>query len=112
MFLIIVIILAIFVFQIYFQRGLNGRWKSVGESFAFGRQYDLKRTVECAYDEYQKNWYDTDCYDTYQCRAGEGDCFRHCLTQSNLIKCGCTSRDKLCAIDAVKSCYKKLCDSF
>lgn len=43
--LIIVIIGAIILMQPYIFRGIMGRWKSIGDTFGFGRQYDPGSTV-------------------------------------------------------------------
>ena len=43
--ILVVIMLAIFFMQHYIQRGIQGRWKSTGDSFGFERQFDLNKTV-------------------------------------------------------------------
>ena len=51
--------------QGYIQRGINGNWGQTGQSFAFGRQYDSQKTVDCAFDGQSSNWYDHNCYEFY-----------------------------------------------
>ena len=65
---------AFFVFQHYIVRGFSGRWKSVGDSFGSGKQYDPKDysqggTLECFYYQDRDNpstnyWVATRCYET------------------------------------------------
>ena len=62
--LIIFIAVAILVIQKYIVRGISGRWKSVGDTFGFERQYDPQKTYRCAFDfKYTNTWYDENCYD-------------------------------------------------
>ncbi len=61
--LIIIILAALFWMKGPIVRAFYGRWKATGDSFAFGRQYDPKRTVECAYDTASRLWYDERCFD-------------------------------------------------
>lgn len=73
-----VILLGIFIyFQKYLVRGVSGRLRSVGESFAQGRIYDPVKTVnDCAYDfAYGTNkWYNATCF--YRPETG---CVAKCL---------------------------------
>ncbi len=65
--LIIIILTALYWMKGPIARTFYGRWKTAGDSFAFGRQYDPQRTVECAYyaspDGASKVWYDERCFD-------------------------------------------------
>ena len=61
--LIIIILAALFWMKGPIVRAFYGRWKTAGDSFAFGRQYDPKRTVECAHDTATGTWYDERCFD-------------------------------------------------
>ena len=64
MIVIIFVIGAILVFQKYIARAISGRWKTVGDSFGSGRQFDPRRTTECGYDsKYTLQWYDALCYE-------------------------------------------------
>src|SRR5690242_10361399 len=69
--LMIIILGALYVMQDSISHGIFARHKIAGDSFAFGRQYDGKRTVTCRQDvAYYKNdatpvmgiFYDEDCY--------------------------------------------------
>ena len=63
----------VFVFQGYILRGFAGRWKSVGDVFGGGRQYDPKAfneggTLECFFystnqDSGAGYWVATRCYE-------------------------------------------------
>jgi hypothetical protein len=63
-----------FVFQNYIVRGFAGRWRSVGDSFGSGRQYDPKPygqggTLECFLYRNPSNgldtyWVATRCFET------------------------------------------------
>ena len=48
--LLVVIMMAFFISQKYIVRGFAGRWKDVGDTFGFGRQYDPKNTTECVFN--------------------------------------------------------------
>lgn len=61
--LITIILAALFWMKGPIVRAFYGRWKNAGDSFAFGRQYDPKRTVECAHDTASRTWYDERCFD-------------------------------------------------
>jgi len=61
--LVIIILMALYWMKGPIVRAFYGRWKTVGDSFAFGRQYDPKRTVECAHDTASGMWYDERCFD-------------------------------------------------
>jgi len=61
--LVIIILTALYWMKGPIVRAFYGRWKTIGESFAFGRQYDPKRTVECARDTASGTWYDERCFD-------------------------------------------------
>jgi Flp pilus assembly pilin Flp len=38
--LIIILVSALLLMQTYIVRGFSGRWRSVGDAFGFGRQYE------------------------------------------------------------------------
>lgn len=61
----VLIIGAFLVFGKYISRALNGRWKSTGDMWSHGRQYDPDLTKECSWDEqYGQGWYDRKCFET------------------------------------------------
>ncbi len=64
--LIVIILAALFWMKGPIVRAFYGHWKTAGDSFAFGRQYDPKRTVECAHYSLPDNtwvWADERCFD-------------------------------------------------
>lgn len=61
--LLMLLVFAFLAFQKYLVRGMAGRWKAVGDSFGYGKQYDPETTVECAWSEDKKRWYDPACYE-------------------------------------------------
>ena len=77
---------AFFVFQKYIFGALAGRWRTVGDSFGFGRQYHPVNTLECAYDQqYYNAWYDLFCFNGRHCLEGDAVC-----TQAGIAAClGC-----------------------
>ena len=68
--LFIIIIGAFLMMKNYIQRGLYGNWARSGQTFAFGRQYDPQKTIDCAYDPISSNWYDYNCYQYYTVSHG------------------------------------------
>ncbi len=67
--LVMFVLVAIFLFQVYIVRGLSGRWKTGGDSVSFGRQYDPRPfgatgegggTLDCYYEERVGGWVDRD----------------------------------------------------
>jgi hypothetical protein len=60
--LFIIIIGAFLIMRNYMQRGIFGMWGKAGQSFAFGRQYDSQKTIECSFDEQSNLWYDRNCF--------------------------------------------------
>lgn len=61
--LLVIIIGAFLVLRNYIQRGIYGMWGQTGKGFAFGRQYDLPKSVECAFDDISNRWYDRNCFE-------------------------------------------------
>ncbi|MDO8675279.1 MAG: hypothetical protein Q7K71_04080 [Candidatus Omnitrophota bacterium] len=76
--LIAIILAALFWMKGPIVRAFYGRWKTAGDSFAFGRQYDPKRTVECAHDTATRTWYDERCFDNGR---------RACVTAVDVAAC-------------------------
>lgn len=73
--LIIFVLTGFFIFQHYILRGAMGRWKSAGDAFGYGRQFDPRPfsdakgvlgkgggTLECFYSEPIGKWVSTRCY--------------------------------------------------
>ena len=72
--LIMIILLTFLSFQKYVLRAVSGKWKTVGDSFGFGRQYDPVQTAECAFDErFFNTWYDVRCFDLKRGNCGDND---------------------------------------
>ena len=63
--LFIIIIGAFLVMKNYIQRGIYSNWAKSGQSYAFGRQYDPQKTIDCAFDQVSGNWYDYNCSQYY-----------------------------------------------
>lgn len=93
---LIIVIGAFLVMRNYIQRGIFGMWRNAGQTFAFGRQYDSQKTVDCAFDAQSNVWYDRNCYNSYekinQCNGG-AVCDENIIT-GNL--CSSSSCAKIC----------------
>ena len=78
--LVTLIIAVLFVMQFYISRAFHGRWKSTGDSFGMGRQYQAGQAIDCTYAQINAGfgvWYDSDCYQraaTLQCAPGDIAC--------------------------------------
>jgi hypothetical protein len=101
--LIIIILSVMMVMKESISRSMNGRWKSTGESFGFGRQYDVKKTTECAYAQISASygvWYDAQCYQ--QAVMGSGSANPGCAAGDvacetrKMIACGEASKSYCC----------------
>jgi hypothetical protein len=64
--LFIIVIMGFLVMKTYIQRGLYGNAAKTGQSFAFGRQFDPQKTIECGFDETTNLWYDYNCFEYYK----------------------------------------------
>src|SRR5262245_9972749 len=73
---------AMLIFQKFFMRAIGGRWKSVGDSFGFGRQYSPTKTFECACamgdTPAQDLWYSVACADQRNCLSWNYACVSQC----------------------------------
>ena len=70
--LIVIVIVSIIIIQTYVTRGFSGRWKDVGDSFGYGRQFDPNRTHECDFDyQFTNRWYSPSCFENHN---PPGDC--------------------------------------
>ena len=72
--LFIIIISAFLVMRNNIQRKFNGKWEESGKTFAYGRQYDPQRSIDCSFDDQSMQWYDRNCYVYYvKIRGCNGD---------------------------------------
>lgn len=96
-FLIIIILSMILVFRNYILRAFNGKYKAVGDSYGFGRQYDPSRTVACGYDDRINPWYDEQCFDNerQKCAVGNDIC------EENVLKNKCNKNYSMCNDGAI-----------
>ena len=74
--LIVIILSAFVIMRNYIQRGFFGAWGQAGQGFAFGRQYDTAKTVECRFDDQLNVWYDHNCFvnQRQSCAIGDNAC--------------------------------------
>lgn len=111
-FLLTLIIASLIVMQKYILGGIAGRWKSAGDAFGKGEQYDPKKTTECAWSETQKTWYSSVCYqNAYDANfaAWASGCLNTCINQGTLDKCGGVSS---CSTSLDKTvCCQNECDT-
>jgi len=93
--LLVIIIGAFLVLRSYIQRGIYGMWGQAGQSSAFGRQYDLPKSVQCAFEETSNRWYDRNCFEqgvagsNPPCGSGDASC-------EELIINGCINTGSAC----------------
>ena len=88
--LVIVVVLGAFVaFQKYIFRGIAGKWRGVGDSYGFGRQYDPKHTIECQYEEALTpgKWYDVQCLDARNCLTSNRACLEAGINACSSADC-------------------------
>lgn len=81
--LVLFILGAFLVFQNYLVRGFSGRWKSLGDTFSHGKQYDPRPygargsgggTLDCFWDQETGVWVSEDCFrQNCNCRMDPGD---------------------------------------
>ncbi len=89
--LLMIIMGAVFISQRYILRGFAGRWKAVGDTFGQGKQYDPKKTVECAWSQQFNLWYGPDCFDrewNNNYSDANRDCVQTCTGTGNITPCG------------------------
>jgi hypothetical protein len=92
--LIVIIIGALVVMKTYLQRGLFGTWGQSGQSFAFGRQYDSEKTIECSFDQQSNKWYDRNCYQSVvnqTCNMGDTVCAEGVITGGSCSQSSCNA---------------------
>jgi len=92
--LLVIVIGAFLIMRNYIQRGIFGFWGQTGQSFAFGRQYDSQKTIECSFDEQSNLWYDRNCFETKRqtCTIGDTVCEEGIITSGT---CGASSCGKM-----------------
>ena len=81
--ILIIVIGAFLVMRSYIQRGIFGMSARAGQSFAYGRQYDPQKTIECGFDGITGSWYDTNCFKNAGCALGNASCEQSCLVNSS-----------------------------
>jgi hypothetical protein len=84
--LIIIVLALVFGFRSYIQRGLQGQYRKVSETFGFLRQYNPEATIECAYDDQLNVWYAQACYNNKVLPCKSSADYRSCV---NGVKTGC-----------------------
>jgi len=89
--LFVIVIGAFLIMRNYIQRGMYGQWGKSGQSFAFGRQFDSQRSIECSYDEVSGLWYDHNCVES-QCPGGSPTCMEGIIKGGT---CSSSSCEKL-----------------
>ncbi len=85
--MMIFLLSAYYFFHVYLMRGIFAKWHGVGDSYAFGRQYDPKKTIECRYDPQLDTWYDKVCFDTYNCSLDNLKCISVGITACKRTEC-------------------------
>jgi hypothetical protein len=68
--LFLIVISGFLIMQKYIQRGIYGRWAESGKNYAFGRQFDAQKTIDCSFDPQSNTWYDYNCFLYYQATIG------------------------------------------
>ena len=90
----VIVIGAFLVMRSYIQRGIFGMQARAGQSFAFGRQYDPQKTIECGFDG--GIWYDINCFKSLGCSLGNSSCELSCPGSSCSQLCIPTSCSAAC----------------
>ena len=87
--LLVVFLSAVAVMNKYIFRGILGRWRSAGDSFGYGRQYDPSKTLECAFDPITSQWYAVGCWEVCidACAPGNKACEAACPGACFTIDC-------------------------
>ena len=86
--LLIILMSTLILFKDNILRGFGGRWKGVGDQFGFGRQFEPKDTVECAFDSaYTNSWYDSTCLENKKCPWGNDRCERNAVLECQSNYC-------------------------
>ena len=101
--LITIIMTAFLLTQKYILRAFAGRWRQVGDTFGFSRQYDPKKTTECLWYEETDTWYVPQCFDEkmnarypQSCNCSDIQCWDSCKKKAE--------------IDSVNDCASDVCN--
>jgi hypothetical protein len=86
--LFVIVVGAFLVMRSYIQRGIYGQWGRTGQSFAFGRQYDPQKSIECGFDEQSNLWYDRNCVEAL-CLSGSPTCMENVITNNSCSAGSC-----------------------
>ena len=85
--LFVIIIGAFLIMRNNIQHGVNGLWGQAGQSFAFGRQFDSQKTIECSFDAQSSVWYDYNCFQIkmgqHACNGGDTVCEEGIISSCN-----------------------------
>lgn len=86
---ITIILTALYVSKDFISRAIMGHWRQAGDSFAFGRQYDPSRTLDCSYEAELNKWYDQSCFDQrrLRCTAASGSCELTVMNECSTSAC-------------------------
>lgn len=90
--LFVIIIGGFLIMRNYIQRGIFGVWGQTGQSFAFGRQYDSQKSIECSFDDQSNLWYDRNCFDSLKsqnCSSGDTVCAEQIITSNSCPDSSC-----------------------
>ena len=88
--LVTILMLALASFSTYIRRGLQGQYRKVGTSVAYGRQFAPHGTIDCAYDPGQRLWYAQACFDNkvLEMKCTQSADYDTCV---NGVKAACTN---------------------
>ncbi|MBF0571210.1 MAG: hypothetical protein HQL12_05000 [Candidatus Omnitrophica bacterium] len=90
--LFVIIISAFLIMRNYIQRGIYGKLAKTGQSFAYGRQFDPQKTIECGFDPQSNTWFDRNCFEYYKVNNkcnGNPDCEESIINGSLCSSSGC-----------------------
>ena len=94
--LIMFFLTALWLFDTHIVSGFVGRWKTVGDSFDHGREFDPRTTKNSAFDSvYHNMWYDEKCFFSKGCDCLHTDydpacqCFRpnNAVCRDCIVQC-------------------------
>lgn len=112
---IIIVIMALLFLQKFIVRGFAGRWKDVGDTFGYDKQYDPTATIRCAWfeDGNRSRWYEVDCFDN-KVELYYDNCVTFCLAglgwgscRDPGVSCAGDVPYECCTIYCKKGCGKK-----
>jgi hypothetical protein len=91
--LFVIIIGAFLIMRNYIQGGIYGLWGQSGKSYAFGRQYDPQKSIECNFDQQSGLWYDANCFQSMVnlvCNSGDTACIETIITGGSCSSSYCS----------------------